>query len=74
MTNLEACVSNPGVLLEGLYTLSDHQGGVIIVWALCFLLNLQNLVNSPKDWSTHNEYQKLVYDPGMEKTKVKGLY
>ena len=27
MTNLEACVRNPGVPQEGLHTLSDHQGG-----------------------------------------------
>ena len=73
MTNLEACVRNPGVLRD--YTPCQiTKEGVIIAWALCFLLNLQNLVNSPKDWSTHNEYQKLVYEPGMEKTKVKGPY
>lgn len=74
MTNLDACVRDTGVLQEGLHTCQITNKGVILTWAFYFLLNLQNLVNSPKDWSTHNEHQKLAYEPGMEKPKVKGLY
>lgn len=64
--NLEACFRPKG----SMNSIRPKSLGL----GLLLLLNLKSLGTSLLGWSTYSEDQKSVCEPGMERTKVKGLY